>query len=893
MKKLLLFLLAISINQSLTYAQEVKWLKSYGGYGSDFLYSVEQTADGGFILGGMSESNISGDKLENSNGGWDIWIVKTDVSGTIQWQNTIGGSDYDEITSVQQTPDGGYIIGGSSDSYTSGDKTEDNSGLTDIWVIKLDNSGNIVWQNTIGGNQTDKLNAIVQTADGGYVLGGYSDSNISGDKTENCYGLFDYWILKIDSTGNVQWQKTFGGGNYDFLQSVKLTADGGFLLGGYSYSNISGVKSENSNGSSDYWIIKTDSSGTIQWQNTIGGNSSDELFASQQTSDGGYVMGGRSLSNATGDKTENCIGSSDYWIVKTDGSGNIIWQNTIGGSGDDAFYCLKQTSDDGFIIGGFSDSGISGDKTESNFTAHDFWVVKTDAVGAIQWQNNIGGGGNEVLVNIMETNDGDYMLAGFSNSTVSGEITDSNNGADDFCLIRLTEKYNFITGNMFADLNNNNTFDSGEPEIPNRKVTEQNTSRFSIGNQNGFYSLSVLDSGNFNVVPVTLNNYSFAPASQNSYFSGFQQTDSQNNFAYQPQGVLNDFNVTITPLGPFRSGFVGSYMINYENVGTTNITPTIIFYMDNNLSFSFANVTPSNITTNSLVWNPGSMAPFESGSIIVAVNVASALAIGTPLNASVKVEPVAGDANPADNESDWEVLVSGSYDPNDILVSDKTITTTQLATGPFLDYIIRFQNTGNDTAFTVNILNLIKTDKLNLNTFELVSASHNVEINWRPWERNMEFTFNNIMLPDSAINEPLSHGFVRYRIKPKSNLTSGSVIPNNAAIYFDFNDPVLTNTAMTTIVLPTGMQSTGETFDYMIYPNPAIGESFIELTAAKSAIAQLNLLTIEGKLISNENHNLKPGPNKLNLNTTELSSGIYLVRMVIDGNTVVKKLVKM
>ena len=112
MKKLLLFLVAISINQSLTYAQEVKWLKSYGGYGSDFLYSVEQTADGGFILGGMSESNISGDKLENSNGGWDIWIVKTDVSGTIQWQNTIGGSDYDEITSVQQTPDGGYIIGG-------------------------------------------------------------------------------------------------------------------------------------------------------------------------------------------------------------------------------------------------------------------------------------------------------------------------------------------------------------------------------------------------------------------------------------------------------------------------------------------------------------------------------------------------------------------------------------------------------------------------------------------------------------------------------------------------------------------------------------------------------------------------------------------------------------
>ncbi|MBK8875007.1 MAG: hypothetical protein IPN13_14235 [Bacteroidetes bacterium] len=166
------------------------------------------------------------------------------------------------------------------------------------------------------------LVSIQQTADGGYVLGGSSDSNISGDKTENSYGLSDYWIVKIDDTGNVQWQQTIGGGGYDVFRSVQLTVDGGFVIGGYSDSNISGNKTENSNGFHDFWIVKTDSSGIIQWQNTIGGSSVDQLFSAQQTFDGGYIMGGSSISNLSGDKTENSNGSFDYWMVKN----RCLWQ---------------------------------------------------------------------------------------------------------------------------------------------------------------------------------------------------------------------------------------------------------------------------------------------------------------------------------------------------------------------------------------------------------------------------------------------------------------------------------------------------------------------------------------------------------------------------------------
>lgn len=246
---------------------------------------------------------------------------------------------------------------------------EDNNGQSDFWVLKLDNTGNIQWQNTIGGSGGDPADFFIQqTPDGGYALGGYSDSNISGDKTENGFGLMDYWLVKIDSTGNILWQHTYGGAGSDFLRSLQYTVDGGFILGGCSNSNISGTKTENTNGSYDYWIIKTDSFGTINGKIQLV-EVAQMNFATQQTTDGGYILGGRSLSNASGDKTENSNGYTDYWIVKADGSGNILWQNTIGGSGNDAFYLRKQTSDNGFIISWFSDSGISGDKTE-NISLH-------------------------------------------------------------------------------------------------------------------------------------------------------------------------------------------------------------------------------------------------------------------------------------------------------------------------------------------------------------------------------------------------------------------------------------------------------------------------------------------------------------------------------------------
>ncbi len=382
----------------------IEWQNTIGGSSSDELQSIQQTTDGGYILGGYSQSGISGDKTEACQGNYDYWVVKLSATGTIEWQNTIGGSSNDELQSIQQTTDGGYILGGYSQSGISGDKTEasQGSGYTDYWVVKLSAIGTIEWQNTIGGNRDDMLQSIQQTADGGYILGGYSKSGISGDKTEayQSSGYYDYWVIKLSAIGTIEWQNTIGGSNNDYLQSIQQTTDGGYILSGYSYSGISGDKTEVSQGGSDYWVVKLSATGTIEWQNTIGGSSTDYLQSIKQTTDGGYILGGSSNSGISGDKTEANQGSSsyyDYWVVKLSTTGAIEWQNTIGGSSSDYLQSIQQTTDGGYILGGYSASGISGDKTEASQGNSDYWVVKLSATGTIEWQNTIGGSSLDYL----------------------------------------------------------------------------------------------------------------------------------------------------------------------------------------------------------------------------------------------------------------------------------------------------------------------------------------------------------------------------------------------------------------------------------------------------------------------------------------------------------------
>jgi hypothetical protein len=434
-----------TLSASAQIAPAKQWDKTFGGSSTEILESIQQTSDGGYIVGGSSDSGISGDKSQTSKGGADYWIVKVDANGTKTWDKTFGGSAHDQLYSLQQTSDGGYILGGLSYSGISGDKSQPCVGVTDFWVIKLDANGNKTWDKTFGGNNIDLLSSLKQTSDGGYILGGSSTSGISGDKSEANKGFDDYWIIKLDANGNKIWDKTFGGNMREGLTALQQTSDGGYILGGTSNSGINGDKSQALIGEIDYWIVKLDANGNKTWDKTFGGINEDGIRALQQTSDGGYILGGSSDSGISGDKSEvnkgnfapGSFATNDYWVVKLDASGNKVWDKTFGGNTQDLLFSIQQTSDGGYALSGRSDSGISGDKSEASKGLSDFWVLKLNGAGNKVWDKTLGGVNEEELHSLQQTSDGGYILAGYSNSGISGDKSQICLGSQDFWVVKL------------------------------------------------------------------------------------------------------------------------------------------------------------------------------------------------------------------------------------------------------------------------------------------------------------------------------------------------------------------------------------------------------------------------------------------------------------------------
>ena len=307
-----------------------EWSQTFGGNYTDGAESIQLTTDGGYILAGYTASYGAGN--------YDFWLIKTDSDGNEEWNQTFGGSNVDWAQSVQQTIDGGFVIAGGTYSFGSGEK--------DVWIIKTDANGIEIWNQTFGGIYNEGAESVQQTSDGGYIVAGYTASYGAGDT--------DFWLIKTDSDGNEEWSQTFGGSYTDRAESIQQTTDGGYIITGYTASYGAG--------NNDFWLIKTDSSGNEEWNQTFGGNYTDGAESIQLTTDGGYILAGETLSYGTG--------GGDIWLIKTDISGNLVWDKTLGGIESERAYSIKQTTDGGFIIAGYSASYGSGSR--------DFWLIKLE-----------------------------------------------------------------------------------------------------------------------------------------------------------------------------------------------------------------------------------------------------------------------------------------------------------------------------------------------------------------------------------------------------------------------------------------------------------------------------------------------------------------------------------
>ncbi len=364
-----LYLLFSFIVPFFNYSQDILWEKSYGGTHADYLFDAQPTADYGFILAGSSLSDKTGNKDEENHGDLDYWIWKMKENGELDWQKSFGGSGFDLLQSIKNTSDGGFLLAGTSNSAKSFQKKENCKGLSDFWIIKLNAAGDEQWQRTIGGDGQEELLCAFQTKDGGYILGGSSSSSPRSitsskfdeksfvpdpySKSEKSRGSMDYWVIKLDKQGVIEWQKTYGGQYSDILRSMEQTADNGYILAGYSNSPVSGDKTEPHKGAGDYWIVKINDAGEIQWQKTYGGNGDDQPYVIHQTKDGGYIVGGNSNSSNALTPQGGIVGNgTDYWVLKLDEQGGVIWSRTFDFGKVDILTSLVENNDQTYLIGG-------------------------------------------------------------------------------------------------------------------------------------------------------------------------------------------------------------------------------------------------------------------------------------------------------------------------------------------------------------------------------------------------------------------------------------------------------------------------------------------------------------------------------------------------------------
>lgn len=414
--------------KSNTFLEQLDFVKTIGGSKNEVAKSVIKTIDGGYIILGYTQSNDL-DFSQKTNTSFDYTVLKFSSDDTLEWKKTYGGSNDDRGEKIIATSDGGYAILG----YTKSNDIDitNNAGDRDYWLVKLTNSGNISWQKTFGYIGKDIGTALIQTDDGGFLIAGELDVTSSGGLGNSKSSAIqhaggDVWALKLNNLGAIEWSKYYGGTFTDTPHGIVKTNDGYILAG---ISDSSDVDITNNKGSYDFWVIKINKKGKLIWNKNFGGSEIDEAKAIVSTDDNNFLIVGNTRSS---DKdVSNNKGGADLWVIKINPAGDLLWQKNFGGNNFDVGNSIKKMNDGNFLLAGSSRSADGG---VTNKGQNDAWILKISYTGNLLWQKTIGGTEIDFCYDVTELNNGTVIGVGESSSN-NNDIT-NNKGFSDLLIIK-------------------------------------------------------------------------------------------------------------------------------------------------------------------------------------------------------------------------------------------------------------------------------------------------------------------------------------------------------------------------------------------------------------------------------------------------------------------------
>ncbi len=420
-------------------APRLAWEKAAGGSLDDEARAVAATPDGGCITAGFTNSTDGDIAALSPHGGYDYLVIKMNASGAVEWMKTYGGSATDKAAAIIPTNDGGYIVAGTSNS-NDGDVSKDNhfnannnQPSNDFWLVKIDDAGTIQWAKSYGGGGDDEPTGIFQTPDNGYIVGGYTNST-DGDISGN-HGGYDYWVIRIDGAGNKLWSACYGDKGNDQGFAMARMQDGDYVMTGLSRSN--GGEVTGNHGAGDCWVIKIDTGGALKWEISLGGSSLDQGNGIFGTADNGCIVAASTESADGNLASVKMHGGVDGWIIKLDATGAITWSNAYGGSQDDYAEAVIQQIDGSYIAAGQTASvNLPGVPL---LGAIDYWLFAIDGTGNVKWQDVYGGSNTDIAYALAPTSDTGWVLAGSTmsdDSEVTGAHLDNGSPTNDCWIMK-------------------------------------------------------------------------------------------------------------------------------------------------------------------------------------------------------------------------------------------------------------------------------------------------------------------------------------------------------------------------------------------------------------------------------------------------------------------------